>query len=72
MINDAGARENAAERGQAGLDKAFEQARPLARKATGDDDCAEALRTYLHAYRHGTSGSRRSDPATLGPSNHRR
>jgi hypothetical protein len=45
LINDAGARENAAERGQANVDMALERARLLARAATGDDDCAEALRT---------------------------
>ncbi|HEY2558931.1 MAG TPA: S41 family peptidase [Caldimonas sp.] len=52
VTNDAGARDNAV-RLQDVLGKAFEHARALAREATGDDDCAEALRTYLRAFRHG-------------------
>jgi hypothetical protein len=53
LANDAGARANLAERGAAAVDAAFARARAQARTIERDEDCLDALRGYLRAYRHG-------------------
>ncbi len=52
LVNDAGGRDIAAQRGRA-LDEALERARERAREAVDDAACIDALRGYLRAWRHG-------------------
>ena len=70
IANDAGARDVAAQRGRAVFDDALDRARALAREATDDDACTEALRGYLRTWRRGHLGIARraaGDDARAAP-----